>query len=130
MKTTTINPVNFTNSSLLSEISELNSRNPKKIQALYGELGVDVFEKRKPISIIKKQHDNNILTNVYLKIKNFFATKLEYSENDTVFDVVFKYIYNEKNVSSEDIEIRFGQRGLEEFETMKAMGFITQNTLK
>lgn len=113
---------------LAYEIAKLRTPSLTTVKKLYGTLGVDIYQNKNNISILKTPKATpNIFCRFFRGIKNFFFPMFEYEKKDTMFDVLLKHFHNEKILSEEDIQTRFGEKGIEEFEKMKAMNFIIKN---
>lgn len=116
------NPQLNQNISLYNEIHSLGKTNAEQVKQLQGTVGADIFEGKNP-TISSSNHANK---NIINKIKNWFAirNKVDYKKNDSLWKIMFKYIYNNKKGNEQDIEKTFGSRGSEIFKQFKAIGYI------
>lgn len=105
-------------------LSERN-KNIKFIHQNYGQLGVDIFQNEKKPSILTKK-DNKKFNKIINNIKKFFGFigKEDYKESDSLHNVMFKYLYNNKQGTEAEIENLFGKKGMELFNVFKLMGYI------
>jgi len=103
-----------------------------KVRELYGQIGVDIFKSKGKISILSETADtgqNSILQKIK-KILDLHKTeiKYDYDENDTLSDVMLKYMSNEKSGTYTDIQSKFGKLGVDQMDTFKAMGYASTST--
>lgn len=118
--------------SLKSEVSNIGDLT--KVRELYGQIGVDILETNgKYVTLVKNKSSkpqsllNKIITFLRLSTetkKNIY----KYNEDDTLSDVMQKYMCNETSGTYDDILKMFGKRGIEQMETFKAMGYTITNT--
>ena len=94
------------------------------IKTLYGNIGVDIFEGKEKITILSDKD--------YKKSQSFISKvikwlngegKLDYEENDSVKDLVHKYIYNQKFGTFEEIEEKFGKAGRNVVDIFRVIGY-------
>ena len=110
-------------------ISMESKKDIKYIRQNYGQLGVDIFQKEKKPSILTEKElekSHNKFYQIINRIRKFFGYvgKEDYAENDSLNQVMFKYIYNKKQGTNADIENVFGKKGIELFKIYKAMGYV------
>ena len=88
---------------------------------MYGTFGLDIFEKKQPLTITSKR-DIVFLS----KVKNWLTgnTFEDFEEGDTLKDVVFKYAGNKECGLIDDIRTRFGKKGLKALESLARLGYI------
>ena len=96
----------------------------QQVRKLYGEIGVDIFEGRKPTILSNEEIAES--KKIINRIKAWWSgmSKFDYEEGDRLSDVILKYASNKKSGSVKDIEIMFGQVGVKELEVMRKMGLI------
>lgn len=106
-------------------ISNEKNKNIQFIRQNYGQLGVDIFENEKKPTILT-QKDNKKFNKFIDKVKKFFGYigKEDYKETDSLNQVMFKYIYNNKYGRTSDIEKVFGKKGMELFNSFKRIGYV------
>ena len=111
------------NISLYNQIRMLNIP-INRIKTLYGDIGVDIYEGRKPS--ILSEDDVKKSKKLINRLKTWLTgkNKLEYDEKDSIHDVILKYMYNKKFGKNCDIENKFGAEGLRELSIMRAMGYV------
>lgn len=102
-----------------------SNKNVQFIRKNYGQLGVDIFQSEKKPSILSKK-DSKKINIVINGIKKIFGCigKDDYKETDSLNDVMFKYIYNNKHGEDSDIKNVFGEKGMELFRIFKAQGYV------
>lgn len=102
-----------------------SNKNVQFIRKNYGQLGVDIFQSEKKPSILSKK-DSKKINIVINGIKKIFGCigKDDYKETDSLNDVMFKYIYNNKHGKDSDIKNVFGEKGMELFRIFKAQGYV------
>lgn len=102
-----------------------NNKNIQYIRKNYGQLGVDIFQNQKSPSILSSK-DNKKINKFINKVKQFFGYvgKEDYKETDSLDQVMFKYICNNKYGRDTDIEKIFGKKGMELFNVFKLMGYV------
>ena len=118
--------------SLKSEVSNIGDLT--KVRELYGQIGVDILETNgKYVTLVKNKSSK--LQSLLNKIITFLRLSTEtkkniykYNEDDTLSDVMQKYMCNETSGTYDDILKMFGKRGIEQMETFKAMGYTITNT--
>ena len=117
--------------SLKTEVDLLS--NVELVRKLYGQIGVDIFESKGKSISLKKDKGVEPKSRIQ-KLANFFGIgknktpEYKYDEDDTLSEVMQKYMCNETSGSYEDIKRLFGERGIEQMETFKAMGYVITNT--
>lgn len=121
-------PINLSlyyNKPLKTIILQERNKNIKFIRQNYGQLGVDIFQNEKTPSILTA-NDNKTLNKFINRVKKFFGYvgKEDYKESDSLNQVIFKYIYNNKSGKNSDIETVFGKKGMELFNVFKTMGYV------
>lgn len=114
---------------LVDELNFIKKLNPNHevVKTMYGQLGYDLFE-GKSVSLLENPQQKPTKLNFFnavimsrIKPDKF---KFEYNDGDPLWCVVLKYIANRnKGVGKEDLVKAFGQRGLQETETIKKFGF-------
>lgn len=106
-------------------ITRESNKNIQFIRKNYGQLGVDIFQNEKNPSILSKK-DAKKINRIINSIKKFFGYvgKDDYKESDSLNDVMFKYIYNNKYGKSSDIKNVFGEKGMELFKIFRAQGYV------
>jgi len=92
---------------------------------MYGQIGVDIYEGKEKVTILSKK-ENLKPAKLWNKFKEAlgFKSKHDYEEKDTLGDVLMKYVYNKKHRKEADIENMFGEKGMEQFNKYKAMGYV------
>ena len=126
VSTTKIMSLNVDKTPLKIIIKRSSSLTRENIKLLYGDIGVDIFDGKKNITILpeyKKPQSFLSKAKKWLSGKN----KLDYEEKDSVRDLVLKYAYNKKSGTYDEIEEKFGKEGLREADIYKVMGYFTTN---
>ena len=120
-----VHRINFERPTLRKEIKSIKNPNKTVVKNLYGTFGLDIYEGKKDLTILspkelKKSKD------IWSKIKTWFTGNglLDYEENDKLRDVVFKYAGNRNSGLVDDIEAKFGKRGVEELEHLYLLGYV------
>ena len=94
------------------------------VKDLYGNFGLDIFEgKKNPTILSDKEFKKSI--SIISKIRTWFTgnSLYDYEENDTLSDILFKYIGNKKYGLVKNIESKFGKKGLEQLNRFGRMGY-------
>ena len=111
------------NLSLYDEVRSL--RVPaEQVRKLYGSVGVDIFEGRKPT--ILSEDDIKASKKWINRIKAWWSgmDKYDYEPGDRLRDVILKYAYNKKAGKTDEIRELFGESGVSELNVMARMGYI------
>ena len=106
-------------------ISRDHNKNIQYIRQNYGQLGVDILENKKTPSILNPK-DTTKFSKLINRIKQFFGFigKEDYEESDSLYKVMFKYLYNNKCGKESDIENVFGKKGMEMLDVFKRTGYV------
>ena len=112
------------NMTLAEEIHSLRGMKTESVRKLYGDIGVDIFEGRKPS--ILSDNDKKESKKLINRIKAWWSgmNKFDFEQKDSLRDVILKYAYNKGSGKTEDIKKLFGQEGLSELKIMNKMGYI------
>ena len=111
------------NLSLYDEVRSL--RVPvEQVRKLYGSVGVDIFEGRKPT--ILSEDDIKASKKLINRIKTWWSgmSKYDYETNDRLRDVILKYALNKQSGKVDEIQELFGESGVSELKFMARMGYI------
>lgn len=106
-------------------IAQERNKNVQYIRENYGQLGVDIFQNKKTPSILNSK-DKKKMNRIINSVKQFwgYVGKEDYKESDSLNNVMFKYIYNNKSGKNSDIKNVFGENGLNLFRIYKAQGYV------
>ena len=91
------------------------------IKRIYGTIGVDIFEGRKPtiLSDVSIKKPKTIIE----RIKEWWnGGNIDYEESDRLSDVLMKYAYIKKSGTVEEIRTMFGEEGVSELKFLKRIG--------
>lgn len=107
------------------EIKKIKNPTKEIVKDLYGSFGLDIFEKKEPITIMSEKEIKKSKS-IISKIKTWFTGNsiVDFEEDDTLRDVVFKYAANKKSGLVSDVEKMFGKKGLESFESLRSVGYV------
>ena len=123
---TKIHPIKLQgyNMSLYEEVHSLGKTTKEHVKKLYGDIGVDIFEGRKPT--ILSEDDIKESKKILNRIKAFWSGmgKYDYENGDRLRDVILKYAHNKNVGKVKDIENLFGESGVSELKFMAQMGYI------
>lgn len=110
--------------SLRDEINLLTKKDVQIVRKLYGEIGVDIFEK-KDISILSKE-DKKPYKRFINSIKSLLGmhAKIDYNEDDSLYTLLLKYIVNKKQGTNAEIEQKFGEKGMQMAESFRYLGYL------
>ncbi len=116
------NPQLRPNISLYDEVHSLGKTDVGHVRKLYGTVGADIFEGKTPSIVHRNKKSKNIIT----RIKNWFQDrrKVDYEKGDSLWGLMFKYFYNNKKGSVDEIKTTFGERGAENLKRFKTIGYI------
>lgn len=113
---------------LYEQVKALKNFSNAQVRQTYGQIGVDIFQGKKKISIITDKSykkDDKFINSV----KSFLGVdkrKYDYNKKDSLYDVMFKYLVNKEQVNSSEIKNMFGEKGLEVMNVFKAMDYVRQ----
>ena len=111
------------NLSLYDEVRSL--RVPvEQVKKLYGSLGVDIFEGRKPT--ILSEEDIKLSKKIINRIKAWWLGmgKYDYEIGDRLSDVILKYALNKHAGKVDEIRELFGESGVSELNVLSSLGYI------
>ncbi len=125
ISTTEIKGLSMEKIPLKTIIKQSPSLTKERVKTLYGDIGVDIFEGKKNITILSDKD--------YKKSQSFISKairwwsgkgKLDYEEKDSIKDLVHKYAYNQKFGTFDEIEQKFGKEGRRVSDIFKVIGFL------
>ena len=97
----------------------------EKVKALYGDVGLDIFEGKEKITILSDKDFKKSQSFISKALKWWSGKgKFDYEESDSIKDLVHKYAYNQKFGTFEEIEEKFGKEGRRVADIFKVMGFL------
>ena len=123
-KITPVNKIRGYNMTLSEEVRSLGKMSVENVRKLYGDIGVDIYEGRKPT--ILSEQDIKESKRLINRIKHWWSGfgKFDYEPQDRLRDIILKYGCNKKAGLVKDIEKIFGSEGVSELEHLRKMGYI------
>lgn len=110
---------------LAMEIQQIKRPTTEKVRKLYGQLGVDIFQKKEQISILDKKEQTPFRKFINrIKADLGFRYPMDYSKKDSICDVILKYMCNKKCGTTKEFEEMFGEKGLEQLRRYQSVGYV------
>ena len=107
------------------EISRIKKPTKEKVKQLYGQLGVDIFEGKKDITL-----RDNPLPKIFQKLNSIrlfiFGGIEDYQYDDNLNDVIMKYISIKNKFKDTEIYEKFGEKGLEKIQQFRSLGYLEE----
>ena len=110
---------------LAVEIQQIKHPTTEKVRKLYGQLGVDIFQKKEQISILDKKEQTPFRKFINrIKSNLGFRYPMDYSKKDSMSDVILKYMCNKKFGTTKELAEMFGEKGLEQLRRYQSVGYV------
>lgn len=116
-------PIRFSEKSLYKEIHSLKNPTENSIKKLYGDFGLDMFNgKVKPTILSEEEKNPDIIEKILYWLNG--NSPMDYEEGDSLLAVLLKYLGNKKVCLKNDIEEKFGKRGLNKLGLLRQIGYL------
>ena len=125
VSTTEIIGLSMERTPLKTIIKQSPSLTKESVKTLYGDIGVDIFEGKKNITILSDKDYKKSQSFISKAIKWWSGNgKLDYEEKDSIKDLVHKYAYNQEFGTFNEIEQKFGKEGRKVLDIFKVIGYL------